>query len=179
MIHRKKNDLLYKDITCLCHSLAWLWVLCLVVLFLLGLGFAPLSVVGFSSVLFYAFVHQAVVFVGSLLFSTWRGCCFCWMLLFRLFLRPSSFWFYCCRHIVGLLRIVSVLGFSWGTEGSIQVLFIVVPFILIFSMVPLFVPIASFSVLFHIFFCPALLLNGFVLFHILYGYFLLTVLFRV
>ena len=65
MIHRKKNDLLYKDITCLCHSLARFWVLCLVFLFLLGLGFTPSSVVGVFSVLFYAFVHRAVVFDGS------------------------------------------------------------------------------------------------------------------
>jgi len=75
VIHRKKNDLLYKDITCLCQSLTRLWVLCLVVLFLLGLGFAPSSVLDVSSVLFSAFVHQAVVFDGSL-FRTWIGCSF-------------------------------------------------------------------------------------------------------
>ena len=69
MIHRKKNDLLYKDITCQCYSLAQLWVLFLVVLFLLGLGFTRSSVLGVSSVSFHAFVHRAVVFDGSLLFS--------------------------------------------------------------------------------------------------------------
>ena len=73
MIHRKKNDLLYKDITCLCHSLARLWVLCLVLLFLLGLGFAPSSVLDVSSVLFSAFVYRAVVFDGFV-FRTWIGC---------------------------------------------------------------------------------------------------------
>ena len=106
----KKNDLLYKDITCLCNSLPRLWVLCLMVLFLLGLGFAPSSVLGVSLVLFYAFVHRTVVFDGSFLFSNWRGCFFCWMPLFR----PTSFWFYFCRHIVGfllMLWIVYLLGF--------------------------------------------------------------------
>jgi len=39
VIHRKKNDLLYEDATCLCHNLA-LWVqLFLVVLFWLALLF--------------------------------------------------------------------------------------------------------------------------------------------
>ena len=111
MIHCKKNDLLYEDITCLCHSLARLWVLCLVLLFLLGLGFAPSSVLDVSSVLFSAFVYRAVVFDGFV-FRTWIGCLlFFSMLLFRLFLSPSSFWFYWYRHIVGLLLIVSALGF--------------------------------------------------------------------
>ena len=46
MIHRKKNDLLYKDITCLCHSFNRLWAHFLVSLFLLGLclRLAPLCV---------------------------------------------------------------------------------------------------------------------------------------
>ena len=52
------------------------------------------------------------------------------MLLFRLFLRPSSFRFSCCKHIVGLLLIASDLDFPWG------LLFIVVLFILFFSLVP-------------------------------------------
>ena len=141
LIHCKKKDLLYKDITCLCHSLARLWVLCLVHLFLLGLGFAPSSVLDVSSVLCFAFVHRAVVFDGFV-FRTWIGCSFFFslffMLLFRLFLRPFSFWFYCCRQIVVVLLIASDLGFPWGLLFY-QVLFVVVLFILFFSMVLLFV----------------------------------------
>ena len=101
VIRQKKNNLLYKDITCLYHSHAQLWVLCLVVLFMLVLRLAPLCV-GF---------------------------------LFRLFRRPSSFRFCCCRHIVGLLLIASDLDFPWGLLFY-QVLFIVVLFILFFSLVP-------------------------------------------
>ncbi len=52
MIHRKKNDLLYKDITCLCHNLARIWAIFFVVLFLLGQGFAPSSILVAFSVLF-------------------------------------------------------------------------------------------------------------------------------
>ena len=64
VIHYKKNDLLYKDITCLWHSHAHLFLvvlfllgLCLrvgffVLLFLSGLGFIPSSVLVAFSVLF-------------------------------------------------------------------------------------------------------------------------------
>ena len=79
-------------------------------------------------------------------------------------------------HIVGPLLIAFDLGFPCGLL-LYRVLFIVVVFIEFCSMVPLFV-LSAFSVLFHTFFYLALL-NGFVLFHILYGYFLLTVLFWV
>ena len=43
VICQKKNNLLYKDITCLYHSHAQLWVLCLVVLFMLVLRLAMTS----------------------------------------------------------------------------------------------------------------------------------------
>ena len=80
MIHCKKKDLLYEDITCLCHSLAQLWVLCLVVLFMLVLrlaltyvgpllgGSVPVRTRFFSFIcsgcffsLVYDFVHRDVV----------------------------------------------------------------------------------------------------------------------
>ena len=93
VIRQKKNNLLYKDITCLYHSHAQLWVLCLVVLFMLVLRLAPLCVgpllcgsvcvrTTFCSFIcsvffFFSFVHAAVVFDGSLLFSIWRGCFIC------------------------------------------------------------------------------------------------------
>ena len=47
-------------------------------LFLLGLGFTRSFVLGVSSVLFYAFVHRAFIFDGSLLFSNWKGYFFVW-----------------------------------------------------------------------------------------------------
>ena len=81
-----------------------------------------------------------------------------------------------------MLLIASDFGFPCGLLFyQYQVLFVVVLFILLLlllSMVALFVLSASFSVLFHTFYYLALLLNGFVLFHSLCGYFLLTVLFR-
>ena len=68
-----------------------------------------------------------------------------------------------------------VLDFSWGVpfypgslhSGTVQ-----------FSTYcgSLFVLSASFSLLFYVFFCPALLVSGFVLFHILDGSLFLTVL---
>ena len=94
MIHRKKNDLLYKDITCLCHSLSsgssalwfcscqyldWLchlWVLCLVVLLLLVLRLAPLCAGVFFVVLFLLGLGLAP--------SSVLGCCF-----FQSCFRPS------------------------------------------------------------------------------------------
>ena len=177
VIHHKKNNLLYKDIACLCHSLARLWVLFSVVLFLLGLGFVPSSVLGVSSILFSVFVHRAVVFDGSFLLRTWKGCYFSCMLLSGSFLGLLL----SGSIVVGTLQGCLSLFLSGLSLGLLfyQVLFIVVLFILFFSMVPLFVLSASFSVLFHTFFYPALILNGFVLFHNLYGYFLLTVLFWV
>ena len=74
MIHRKKNDLLYKAITCLCHSLARLWVLCLMVLFLLGLGFSPSYVLGVSSVWFMTLSTEMSFLIVLVLFSNWRVC---------------------------------------------------------------------------------------------------------
>ena len=66
MIHCKKKDLLYEDITCLCHSLAQLWVLCLVVLFLLVLRLAP--VCGPSSLWFCSCWHLVYLLYMWVLF---------------------------------------------------------------------------------------------------------------
>ena len=94
----------------------------------------------FSSHLFWVFLQLCflplstkLLFLMVLFFLALGGGVFCcWMLLFRLFLRPSSFRFCCCRHIVGLLLIASDLDFPWGLLFH-QVLFIVVLFILFFS----------------------------------------------
>ena len=109
---------------------------------------------------------------GSLLSSTCRGYLFHWVLLLSLFLRPSSFWFYCCRHIVGLpsLLIVSVLGFPWGLlfypgrhhSGTVD---------FVFQYGYLICSECSSSVMFYAFFFLGLLVSGFVLFHILCGSF--------
>ena len=163
MIHRKKNDLLYKDITCLCQSLTRLWVLCLVVLFLLGLGFAPSSVLDVSSVLFSAFVHQAVVFDGSL-FRTWIGCSFflLFSFLYASFQALFQAFFFLVLLVQAHCRAAShcfCLGLSPRSFHSTQVLFVVVLFNLVLGMAPLLVLTlsASFSVLFYGFYLALLL----------------------
>ena len=104
---------------CSCWHLVYLlymWVLFFEFLFLLGLGFAPSSVLGVFSVLFSGILPLCCFFLKVLFFTALVGAtCFHWMLLLSLFLRPSSFLFYCCRNIAGLLSllIVSVLGFPW------------------------------------------------------------------
>jgi len=94
-----------------------------------------------------------------------------WMLLLSLFLKPSSFLFYCCRHIVGLLSllIVSVLGFPWRLlfypgrhSGTVD---------FVFQYGYLICSECSSSVMFYAFFFLGLLVSGFVLFHILCGSF--------
>ena len=101
MIRHKKNDLLYKDITCLYHSHAQLWVLCLVVLFMLVLRLALTSVgtllggsvpVGakvlfllsalstqplFLTVLFCLAFGGAALFVGCLFSGSFLGLLLC------------------------------------------------------------------------------------------------------
>ena len=49
------------------------------------------------------------------------------VVLFQVFLKRPSVWFYCCRHIVGLLSlvIVSLVGFPWDLRLP-WVLFLVV-----------------------------------------------------
>ena len=194
MIHRKKNDLLYKYTTCLCHSLARLWTLFLVVLFLLGLWLrlAPLCVgpllCGSVSVrtrfcslicsgcffsLVLGFLPLCRFFLKVLFFTALVGAtCFHWMLLLSLFLRPSSFLFYCCRNIVGPLSllIVSVLGFRCGlpfypgphNSGTVD---------FVFQYGYLLCSECTSSVMFYAFFYLGLLVSGFVLFHILCGSF--------
>ena len=93
-----------------------MWAPFLVVLFLFGLDFAPWSVLVAFSVLFSGILPLCCFFLKVLFFTALVGdTCFHWMLLLSLFLRRSSFLFYCCRNIVGLLSllIVSVLGFPW------------------------------------------------------------------
>ena len=102
VIHRKKNDLLYKDATCLCHSFSRLWVLFLVGLFLLALSLAPSSVLGAFSVLFMPSSTE-LFFLMVLFFLTLRGRFLFWMLVIRFFLRYSYLFFSCCKHTVGLL----------------------------------------------------------------------------
>ena len=148
VIHRKKNDLLYKDITCLCHSLVRLWVLFLVVLFLLALSFLLPSILGTISVCFTCRPSSTeLFFLMVLFFLALSGCFYFWDACFvsRLFLKKSFF--------VVLLLLAHrrapfschcfSLGLSLG-PFSTQILFVVVLFSLVLSMVPLLVQCASF-----------------------------------
>ena len=119
-------------------------------------------------------VFASVLFLlkGSLLYSTCRGYLFHWVLLLSLFLRPSSFLFYCCRNIVGPLSllIVSALGFRCGLSfypdphhsGTVD---------FVFQYGYLICSECTSSVMFYAFFYLGLLVSGFVLFHILCGSF--------
>ena len=89
MIHGKKNDLLYKDAICLCHSLARLWIHILVGLFLLALNLAPSSVLDAFSVLFRPSSPE-LLFLTVMFFLAFGGAVFSFGCFFlRLFLRPS------------------------------------------------------------------------------------------
>ena len=149
-----------------------MWALFFVVLFLFGLGFAPWSVLVAFQSCFRLFASLLFLLKGSLLYNTCRGYLFHWVLLLSLFLRPSSFLFYCCRNIVGLLSlpIVSVLGFRCGlpfypgphNSGTVD---------FVFQYGYLLCSECTSSVMFYAFFYLGLLVSGFVLFHISYGSF--------
>ena len=152
-----------------------LFVALLLLVWLLGYFLSEFQSV-WSISLFLCLVQ--FLFLVLFFLANFEGLLFVSVLSVRLFLRLSSWSFYCCRHAVGFLSLRLFLGIFVCPFSTQVLLFLVVLFILLLCMASSSVLSVSFTVFVYTFFDIALQLSGLVLSTISYHSFLLMVFFR-